>query len=359
MTGNPILIRRFSLGLFMVSCCIGLLSLAAADKKAPSTKSIRGQVLDARKNPLPGAKVFIVNLSLKTTAVVLTDGKGVYAIHWLNPKADYEVHAEYGNLTTSKKTISAYLSRLDNLINFELGDPSQGQRPAPGQIVKNPVQLRTPDGMTLHGDWYLPAAKPGTTFPAMLLIHDYGSDRSAWNDWIREKAPMDRFAVLNLDLRGHGESLLGEAGKTTADPIWRSDPAKFPVDVEAALNWLKSQSAVDVDRMALVGAGFGADLAFAASGKYEAVRSVVALSPGSEEALGLTRALKNFQPHSILYLVTQKDALGAESARQLESKTGFPVRVQIFENSSAMGITILKEVPGATDAIVQWLKNTM
>ena len=65
-------------------------------KKEPPTKSIHGHVVDARKRSIVGAKVFIRNVNKKTTTTLITDENGLYAIYGLDPKVDYEVHAEHG-----------------------------------------------------------------------------------------------------------------------------------------------------------------------------------------------------------------------------------------------------------------------
>jgi hypothetical protein len=107
----------------------------------------------------------------------------------------------------------------------------------------------------------------------------------------------------------------------------------------------------------MIGCDLGADLAFLASGKYEEIRSAVALSGSVENAKHLVGGIENFQPHSILYVATQGDSAAAESAHQLEKLTGFPVRVQIYENSAAHGSQILQDLPEASLLIMDWLKN--
>src|SRR3954454_22388268 len=88
-----LLIIFMSLGLLFLGSCA---SLNEAKEKEPRMKSIRGHVTDDQKNPIVGAKVFIKNTTKNTTTILVTDEKGVYSIFGLDPKADYEVHAEYG-----------------------------------------------------------------------------------------------------------------------------------------------------------------------------------------------------------------------------------------------------------------------
>src|SRR5262249_45069851 len=113
-------------------------------EKIPPTKSIHGRVTDANKNPLAGAKVFVKNLKQKTTTILVTDQDGLYSVAGLDPKVDYEVHAEYGNLQSETKAISSFLNRFDNLFNFELGGQNAvGSQRSSNTSAKKSIDLQT------------------------------------------------------------------------------------------------------------------------------------------------------------------------------------------------------------------------
>ncbi|HEU0007453.1 MAG TPA: alpha/beta fold hydrolase [Terriglobia bacterium] len=329
----------------------------AKKKKEPPTKSVHGHVVDARKKSITGAKVFIRNVNKKTTTVLVTDENGLFAIYGLDPKVDYEVHAEHGKFVSEKKSISSFLDRFDNVFNFELGSTTSSTTTAAGTAASGQaVQLSTADQVRLAGDWYSPGGGDAK-LPAVLLVHGFGEDRRQWDAFVRERLLPSGFAALTLDLRGHGASK-EKAGKAlNADASWRSDLKQFPVDIEAAILWLKSRNDVDVNRIAIIGCDLGADLAFLASGKYEEMRSAIAISGDAGNAGALARPISDFQPHSILYIATQGDSQATNSARELEKRTGFPVRVQIYENSDAHGVKILQEIPEAASLMIDWLRK--
>ena len=81
-----------------------------------------------------GAKVFIRNVNKKTTTVLVTDENGLYAIYGLDPKLDYEVHAEHGKFVSEKKSISSFLERFDNVFNFELGSSTHRRQLHPARL---------------------------------------------------------------------------------------------------------------------------------------------------------------------------------------------------------------------------------
>src|SRR5438093_1057031 len=68
------------------------------------------------------------------------------------------------------------------------------------------VPITTADGVELDGT-YFRSAKPGRDSPCVLMVHQYGGDRSK-SDWITLAQTLsdNGFAVLTFDLRGHGGS---------------------------------------------------------------------------------------------------------------------------------------------------------
>src|SRR3972149_3468118 len=76
------------------------------------------------------------------------------------------------------------------------------------------------------------------------------------------------YNVLNVDVRGHGES----AG--TRD--WEAAAG----DVQVWLDWLREQPAVNPDAVALIGASIGSNLALIGCAHDARCVTAVALSPG-------------------------------------------------------------------------------
>ena len=82
--------------------------------------------------------------------------------------------------------------------------------PVPVSEVSDPssaVSFKTKDKLILKGSYYAPkkSKSKAKAAPAALLIHDAGSDRSELESvagYLQKRG----FAVLVVDLRGHGES---------------------------------------------------------------------------------------------------------------------------------------------------------
>lgn len=104
--------------------------------------------------------------------------------------------------------------------------------------ASHPVDLKAADGTLLKGS-YFPAGRSG---PGVLLIHQSNRDRKSW-DSVAEQLAHAGMNTLTIDMRGFGESS-GEKRSRAYD------------DVDTALDFLRSQPAVNRDIIGLGGAGW-------------------------------------------------------------------------------------------------------
>jgi pimeloyl-ACP methyl ester carboxylesterase len=354
----PLKVARLILMIVVSLTLLGPEGLALK-KKEPLTKMIRGQVVDKDNQPVSGAKVF-VRIALKDkTTILVSDEAGLFSIYGLDPQLDYIVHAESRNLRSEKKTISHYLDRKDNFLALELVasiQASSGNSPPVKERFE--VELGGESAFKLMGDWYEPQGAKEKS-PAVLLVHGFGENRHTWDPFIQSYLLPKGFGVLSLDLRGHGGSTLKGSETVQAQPNWTSEPNQFPVDIAVAVSWLKSKQGIDANRIACIGGGMGADLAYFASGKFEEVRTAVALSPTAETALNWVKGIQNFQPHSILFVAAEGDSPAIDSSHQLETLTGFPVQVRIILNSNLKGSKLVRDTPAVAQMVIEWIQKNI
>jgi pimeloyl-ACP methyl ester carboxylesterase len=130
------------------------------------------------------------------------------------------------------------------LLMFATGCLAFAQNPAP-----RTVDLKAADGTTLKASFFA-AAKPG---PGVLLLHQINRDRKSWEPVAVQLAAAG-VHTLTLDLRGFGESGTRLAKLTDAE---RSNyRLGWPGDVDAALEYLRSQPGVDHNLIGTGGAGW-------------------------------------------------------------------------------------------------------
>ncbi len=347
----------FLLGLALIWGLVSGEARPQGDEEAPRTKSIRGHVAGPDGKSQPGAKVFVRNVKNETTTILITDEKGLFAIFGLEPALDYEVHAEYQQLSSRVLAISSMLQRYDNVLNFKLAERVVEEKPADVPVRVQSVEIPGKGGLRFAGDWYPPPDSQEVRLPAVLLLHGSGETRGVWDTFIREKLAGNMVGVLNLDLNsGEEESSGGAATPSESDPDRMDDLLEL---FEATFAWLEAQGTIDPYLIGVVGTGLGADLAFLASGKYENVRAAVVVSGNLANVRGVAERAQDFQPHSILFLATRGDESSTASIAGLEQQTGYPRLTRVFEGSSSRGIEVLAEIPEASDLVVEWLDKRL
>ena len=157
---------------------------------------------------------------------------------------------------------------------------------------------------------------------------------------------------MTIDLRGHGESTIQNNRPITASRDWRTSPQEFPLDVDAALTWLKTQTRINSARIALVGSDIGASLALMASGKYREVRTVIAVNPNLREGQEMAGSAQDYRPRSAL-IFARSESEGAGLKEGVRS----PLIMHVVNPTGETPAQFQdKEV---TDPAFQWLKDNL
>ena len=130
------------------------------------------------------------------------------------------------------------------------------------------VDLKSYDGTVLKGT-YFPAAKPG---PAVLLYHQSNRTRKEW-DMVARQLAAAGINTLTVDVRGHGETGGQESRGEARKKQW-------PLDLDAAFQYLISQPGVKRDVIGIGGAGvIGVENSVETARRHSAeVKSLVLLS---------------------------------------------------------------------------------
>jgi pimeloyl-ACP methyl ester carboxylesterase len=259
---------------------------------------------------------------------------------------NYEVRADFKGVVSDRKSISAFLDREDNLINFQL---NLNAASATAASADTGPQLQTFDLVKLKASFEMPSSVPAP-IPAVLLLHGYGENRKVWESFRKEF--LDRgWAVMSLDLRGHGDSTIKNQKTIQPSADWRTNPREFPQDIDPALDWLKKQPRINSRKIVIVGYDVGANLALISSGKFIEVRTIIAVNPNLNESLALAGSAQDFRPHSAL-VVTATQA----EADAIKPYVKDPVRLVTLPVAGGTAQTF--QGKALTEAIIQWLKET-
>jgi len=112
--------RRFILAAVTLICCASL--AMAFQKKSDDDKLriVQGSVTDAQDNAIVGAVVQLKNTKTLQVRSFITQDKGSYQFHGLDPNVDYSLKAEFQGTSSSVRTLSAFDSRKQPVINLKI-----------------------------------------------------------------------------------------------------------------------------------------------------------------------------------------------------------------------------------------------
>jgi dienelactone hydrolase len=227
------------------------------------------------------------------------------------------------------------------------------------------LRLTTADDVGIAAAFYQSATNPA---PGVILVHDNAKNRDEWASLLPGLQAAG-FAVLTFDLRGHGES----TRHLTADGPKVLDHQKFTardyqdmlLDLEAAYDWLSAQSGVDRNRIAIVGAGLGANLAVRYGAFNDDVAAFLLFSPAYVyQNVRADDVIDKLGKRPVRICVSQFDAFAYESCKRLtdaRTKAGISAATNDLtvcsgNNHGTLMLANVKQLPGIA---VVWLKQVL
>lgn len=156
------------------------------------------------------------------------------------------------------------------------------------------LEVHTKDHHILKAKLTYPKNKDKSVkYPVVILLHSLGYSSSHWGN-LPELLLKQNYAVLTIDLRGHGLSTKDEGFRVKSWIYYNNKTfQKYPSDVIAVINEAKSVKKVLFNKYSIVGGDIGANTAVLVAEKmYPKPQALVLLSPTIEQK-GLTLATLN------------------------------------------------------------------
>jgi dienelactone hydrolase len=221
---------------------------------------------------------------------------------------------------------------------------------------ENKVNFSTSDGLNLAAIYEIP--KSEKKVPVVILIHQGGSSKEEWYTLkLWKNLIRNGYAVLALDLRIHGESDKDEGGYAN---LFRN-PNRAPLDLQAAIKFLKADKRIDTDKIAVIGSSVGANLALiAATDEIYHVKTAISLSPNAEAVQNLYGKKEEIVPNNIFLISSDKDGNGIRKkwAQDLYDRSTGERKIEITEGYEH-GTHILPENSYLNEMILNWLEKML
>jgi alpha-beta hydrolase superfamily lysophospholipase len=256
----------------------------------------------------------------------------------------------------NSSNIVAYAQQDNNIINNSAG---QQQR----------VSFLTDDKVLIVGAYYTPQTSSSnnsatTSTNAIILLHMLGHNRNDWNSFASTLSNKSNgYAVLSIDLRGHGDSTTQNGNTISFQSFTASDFNEMVADVKAAKQFLVTQKNINPNNIAIVGASIGANIALNYAASLDpSIKAVVLLSPGLDY-IGVTTSNVLRQYHGPIYIATAgKDPIAGNDPQTLcNGIKNCGNRLKVYQDSNSHGTDMFSDTslqPPLDKLIISWLNTT-
>lgn len=216
------------------------------------------------------------------------------------------------------------------------------------------------DGFTMKGYLEYPKIKNQKEFPTVVLLHSIGYSSDWWCN-LPQDLLNQGYAVLRIDLRGHGKSVYNsKLLRTSWSSMTNNAFAKYPDDVIKVIEQVKSENTKKVffNNWAIVGSDIGASTAILVADKISyKPKTLVLLSPVVKtKGLYVPVKLANLDNIDIFSISGTNDNSGHNAQEYLKKFSQATFATYISESRST-GMLMLKNDNTLARIITSWIKE--
>lgn len=226
--------------------------------------------------------------------------------------------------------------------------------------VKKEVKAVASDGFNIEAVLTYPKIKTQKEFPTVILLHSLGYNSQWWED-LPNDLLVKGYAVLTIDLRGHGASVYNsKLTKNSWKNMKNSAYAKYPEDVLAVINKVKEENTKRVffKNWAIVGADIGASTGVLAADLMPLhPKTIVMISP-VVKAKGLYIPVSMAHLDGVDFLsISGTDDIMSKDAERYLIKFAQDEFATFTSESKTTGMMMLKNDPGLSKMISEWISE--
>lgn len=225
--------------------------------------------------------------------------------------------------------------------------------------VKKDISVQSVDGFGIKATLEYPKVKGKKDYSTVVLLHSLGYS-SQWWETLPKELTNSGYAVLKIDLRGHGKSVYNSRlVRTSWKSMTNSAYAKYPDDVIKVVEFVKAENSKKTffNNWAIVGADIGASTAILAADKIpNKPKTIVLLSP-VVKTRGLYVPVKLANLNMDIFSISgTNDVSGAEAEKYLKKFAQSTFATYTSEANST-GMLMLKSDDSLAKIITSWIKE--
>ncbi len=227
------------------------------------------------------------------------------------------------------------------------------------KTVTKDYKVVTADKFTMTAKLEYPKIKGVSNYKTVVLLHSLGYNSEWWGTLPQEL--LDKgYAVLSIDLRGHGNSVYNsKLVRISWTSMKNNAYKKYPSDVIKVLDYVKNENKrTFFNDWAIVGSDLGAVTAIHVVNKIQyKPKTVVMLSP-LVEAKGIYAPVKLAEISNIDFLsISGKTDVGSYRANEYLKKFAQSTYAEYTSESKSTGMLMFKNDETLAKVITGWISQ--
>ncbi len=228
---------------------------------------------------------------------------------------------------------------------------------AAGKLVKQDIKVVTKDGFSVCATLQYPKVKGKIDYSTVVLLHSLGYS-SEWWETLPQDLLNDGYAVLTIDLRGHGKSVYNsKLARVSWKSLTKKGYSRYPQDVISVLEYVKNENKrTFFNNWAIIGSDVGASAGIIAANKLSyKPKTIIMLSPViNAKGLYIPVHFAELEGIDVLSISGTNDISGQTTQGYL-SKFAQATFTEYISESTSTGMLLLKNDKSLIKVITEWI----
>ena len=230
---------------------------------------------------------------------------------------------------------------------------------AASKYTTKDYKVQAADGFSLNATLKYPNDKKKTEFNTIVLLHSLGYS-SEWWETLPDDLLDKGYAVLTIDLRGHGKSVYNsKLVRVSWNSMKNQAYKKYPQDVISVINYIKTENKRQFfNHWAIVGSDIGASTAICVANEIQyKPQTLVLLSPVvNAKGIYIPVKLAELAGIDILSIAGNNDKNAVNTYEYLKKFAQSTFALYISE-SKVNGMLMIKNDTELSKIITSWISQ--